>query len=300
MLSSTGGGAQVADKSAARSGPGSTVLVTGLPSEGLDLISPEAPVFDTAVRELAPKGEVSFILGLKPLLAILSNRSGHSVVAYATIWKVGYRDGTTKTTNTSVLLVDAVSGAVGAGVEFSDNENSPILSGERRLVAKDTEFGAPSQKYTAQEKRDLTNWLRATIEDQKTELGDAREVQLSLDAAIFSDGFIVGPDNSGLDRIFMSKFEAKQSLLQQIVSDLDGGRTFEEAFGPAKALATRELGPSRDPSVIYETLAAQEIVALRKRIGDSAVAATFRQAIRKEPFVIRKPSTESGVESRNP
>jgi hypothetical protein len=65
----------------------------------------------------------------------------------------------------------------------------------------------------------------------------------------------------------------------------------DEAFAAVNALAQRRLpDPRLDLAAFYEAIAATEVVALRKRIGDSAVETVFREAIRKQPFVIRQVS----------
>lgn len=213
-------------------------------------------------------------------------------MAYATVWKVIFKDKRTEITFAPILYVDAVADIADNGANaFNRREDRSIENGETRLVAMDTEFGPPSKEVNPNEEVDMLNWLHAVTQDQQAKMAEVAEVQISLDAAIFSNGLLVGPDSSDLDRDFNAKLETKQRLYRQIVSDLDAGRAVDEAFGPAKTLAVQRPAPSRNPLAIYETIAAQEIVALRKRIGDSAVPVVFGQAIRKEPFVIRKSST---------
>jgi hypothetical protein len=287
----------VAQEGGKRPSGGSTdkpaVVVADLATEGLELLSPVSANFDAAVRGLLPDNVVGPALGTKPYLVILSNRSAHTIVAYETVWTIIYTDKSKrrKTTFAPMLFVDAVSGMDGATV-LSDPESQPISSGEKRLVAADTNFGPPSKTITKDGEINLVNWLRAVAQDQNANAAEVAEIQINLDATIFSDGILVGPNTSNLDQYFTAKLEAKQKLFRQVVSDLDAGRTVEEALGPAKTLAAQTPVPSRDPSVIYIRLAAQEIVALRRRIGDSAVSALFRQAIRKEPFVIKRSQTQ--------
>jgi len=287
--------AQQAEKLAQGYATSAQVVVTNLASDGIDLISPNGADFDPTIQHLLPSDLARTTLGLKPFLVILSNRSGHTIVAFETIWKVTYKDRSPETSFAPILYLDAVGGTEGKGDDslvFTGPEDLPILNGEQRLVARETAFGPPNQKFTQNEELDLQNWLRASTQNRKAKMADAVEVQINLDAAIYSDGLLVGPDTSNLDQNFTAKLHEKQRLFRQIVSDLDAGHTEEEAFGPAKALAIQRPIPSRNPLSIYEAIAAQEIVALRRRVGDSAVPATVRQAIRKDPFVIRRTPTQ--------
>jgi len=124
-------------------------------------------------------------------------------------------------------------------------------------------------------------------------LADAETIEITLDAAIFSDGQLVGPDHSNLEQSFMAEFESKQKFFRQIVADLDAGHPMEEAFAPVNALAQQHPpSPRDDLGAFYETITAPEVVSLRKRVGDASVRAVFGGAIRKEPFVIRRDSPQ--------
>lgn len=105
-------------------------------------------------------------------------------------------------------------------------------------------------------------------------------------------GLLVGPDGFNLDQDFTAYLGAKQRLFRQVVSDLDSGCTVEEALEPAKSLAAQRPFRGRDRSAMHGVMAAQEILALRRRIGDSAVPELFKQVIRKEAFVIRRSQTQ--------
>jgi hypothetical protein len=90
-----------------------------------------------------------------------------------------------------------------------------------------------------------------------------------------------------LDQEFMTYFESKQNLFRQIASDLDSGKSVDEAFAALTILAANHVS-ARDMPGFYKMLAAQEINALRRRLSDTQVRDTVRSAIRKEPFVIRR------------
>jgi len=270
----------------ATSGP--VVTVTSLTGQGLALISPASSNFDDAIRRLLPDRIAGPALATKPYLVILSNQSGHTIVAFSTVWDITYTDRSRQRTLAPILFVDAVSGADDAPTLDPAGGVPPVASGEERVVAMETEFRPSTDKLSEEEDINLVSWLRATTQDYKAKA--VAQMQIRLDAAIFSDGLLVGPNVSNLDVGFTAKLEAKQKLFQQIVGDLDAGHTLEEAFEPAKTQAIAV--PSRERSVLYGVLAAQEVVALRRRVGDAAVPALFRQAIRKRPFVVKRSQTQ--------
>jgi hypothetical protein len=133
--------------------------------------------------------------------------------------------------------------------------------------------------------------LRSFPAETKHEYSEVDKIEITLDAVIFSDGLLIGPNQSALDQDFMTYFESKQNLFRQIASDLDSGKSVDQAFAPVTTLAANHVSP-RDRPAFYKMLAAQEVNHLRRRIGDTEVSDTVRGAIRKEPFVIRRNSAQ--------
>ena len=64
-----------------------SVTIGGPKIEGLELMSPVVPEFDTTVRSLF-RGNSDKLLKMKPFLAILSNHSDRTLVAYALKWEI--------------------------------------------------------------------------------------------------------------------------------------------------------------------------------------------------------------------
>ena len=263
------------------------MIANALNSAGIELISPDSPNFDSVVMDLLPTQTAQVALDLKPLVVIVSNQSAGEIVAYALVWKVTYKDKGTETTTVQFKYPDAIAGIADSGaVALKKRDHLSILSHEKRVVAKEFEVGAwwEEEFYLSQ--------LRSFAETQKQEVAAAEQIEVDLDAAIFSDGLLVGPNRTDFDKEFMTYFEAKQNLFRQIVSGLDAGRDIDEAFARLKILTANPLSLPRDRAAYYERSAAQEIIGLRKRIGDSAVSETFRQAIRKEPFLVHRSSPQ--------
>jgi len=265
-----------------------TVVVTGLDSDGLEAISPESPGFDARVGKQFSVPTANAVLSLKPLLVIFSNHTQRTVVAFAFVWKITYPNKRTNTTTAEYKYPDAIAGSQDiANVPLEKRDDLPLPGGQQKLVAPEIELG-PSW-----EEPFYRDQLLSFGADQKRDLADAETIEITLDAAIFSDGQLVGPDHSNLEQSFMAEFESEQKFFRQIVADLDAGHSIEEAFAPVTALAQQHPpSPRGDLKAFYETITAQEIVSLRKRVGDASVRALFGGAIRKEPFAIRRDSSQ--------
>jgi len=263
--------------------PGPSLIVTGLDSDGLELISPETPEFDVRVGKLFSVQATNAVLAFKPLLVILSNHTKRAVVAYAFVWKITYESKRTSITTTEYKYPDAIAGSPDIGnVPLERRDDRPLPGGQEKPVASEVELGPGWEEPFYRDQ------LLSLADDEKRDLADAETIEITLDAAIFSDGQLVGPDHSNLEQSFMASFESKQKLFRQVVSDLNSGKTVEEAFAPVNLLAgQRPTSPRLNPA-FYEIIAATEVRALRKRIGDPSVKITFEQAIRKEPFAIRR------------
>jgi hypothetical protein len=208
-------------------------------------------------------------------------------MAYSVVWRITDKGGRQSTFVLPFKYPDALAGtADSGGISPNNREDGPVTPGEKRLVS--TEI----QVDSSWEDQFYLNQLRSFAKDVKQDYADANEIEVTLDAVIFSDGLLTGPDQNGLDQEFMTYFESKQRLFRQIVKDLDSGKTVDQAFVPISTLAANHVVSPSDMPAFYQVLAAQEINALRRRVGDTKVGDRVRIAIRKEPFVIRRETTD--------
>ncbi len=256
-----------------------SVQVTGLDGEGVSLISPTSPGFDDLITKLMANEATAMAQRLKPYMVVVSNQTSHTVVAYNLLWKLTNRDGSTENKFVQRKYPDAVAGAPGTEASPPGHAISP---GEKRLSAMEIEFGPEIIKLPGWEQT-----LRDAARNQAKTYADVTALEVELDAVIFDDGVLVGPDHGNLQASFAAYLEAKQKLFREIVAGLDAGQSMEQVFAGAKAEADVHSSTAATHS-IYDRLAAEEILALRSRIGDQAVHNVFKQAIRKEPFVIHR------------
>jgi len=122
--------------------PEPSVVVTGLDSDGLEVISPESPDFDVRARKLFSVQAANVILMLKPLLLILSNHTERTLVAFAFIWKITYSNKRTDTTMAEYKYPDAIAGTPDIGnVPLEQRDDRPLAGGQQKLVASEVELG---------------------------------------------------------------------------------------------------------------------------------------------------------------
>lgn len=263
-----------------RNGP--TVIVNDLSDAGIILISPEDPKFDFEVSQIVPAQVARVALALKPFVVIVANGSQRTIAAYSIVWRMTEKNGRKSTITLPFKYPDTLAGgADSSAVSLSNQENGPVPSEGKRLVSTEIQIDSSweDQFYLDQ--------LRSFARDLKQEYAEVDQIEITLDAAIFSDGSLLGSNQSNLDQEFMTYFESKQNLFRQIASDLDSGKSVDEAFDPLTILAANHVS-ARDMPGYYKMLAAQEINALRRRLSDTQVRDTVRSAIRKEAFVIRR------------
>jgi len=269
------------------------VIANGLDSEHISLISSSSSEFNTVLRNLLGNTDTA-ARELVPFLVIVSNRSPNTIVAYALSWKLKRDTGDKFNISAQFKYPDAVAGVPDTGaIALGVSADGSIATGKQKIVAMEFEFDQPENK------QDWSAWIREVAAWQKQEYGDVHSVQVDLDAAIFANGLLVGPDSSQLGMHFSTYVAAKQELFRQITASLDSGSTVEEAFRAIDLMAETELvHPERDLSLYYHRLAAQEIKALRRRIGDQTTKVMCKKAIREQPFVIRRGSGHDREEDR--
>jgi hypothetical protein len=120
---------------------------------------------------------------------------------------------------------------------------------------------------------------------------NATQVEMGLDAVIFDDGELVGPDHGHLEQHFSVYVNANQSLYKKIVDDTNTGSSIDDVFSKLKAAAVGANMRHGTPGWgfhIYNELAAQEAISWRREHGDTPLIAHFKNALRVTPFVIRR------------
>jgi hypothetical protein len=248
-----------------------TVHVRSPTTEGIELLSPLDPAFDSVIYSLF-RGDVEALLRLKPFITIVGNSSKRTVVAFALSWKM------TTPKGTKIVLAQHKYPDALTAISTRGNE---IRSRERRIVAREVEInnGEWTEEPTA-------NFYLCQFADWFARTADLIELRIDLDAAILDDGTLLGPDESELAVDFVAHLEAKQTLYREIIDALDTGSTMEEAFRPVqRTVSTARMIDLGNPLSIYGRLAAEDVHRWRVRYGERAVD-LLRKAIRNEPFVI--------------
>jgi hypothetical protein len=251
----------------------SAVHVTGLDPYGVKLISPSSLDFDSQAAAAAP-GWAAFLNDVKPYVVLVSNESGRKIVALAISWTVIAGSALSEKHGSLIRDPDGIVGNFDVPASHYS-----ILSGRQKVVGFDFEIPEYQREY----EDGLRYFLREAL-DYKNIKG----VEVVLDAVIFDDGLLIGPDNYSLSASFAAHLKAKQELYRAIAGRIDQGSSVEEAFRGAT-----ERPSGRQPSFddLYPQLAADEANRLRQRYGDARMREILAQVILKEPFVVRRSST---------
>jgi hypothetical protein len=257
-----------------------SIEIAGFEIEDITLMSPADPEFDSVARSLF-QGNTDELLKLKPFLVILSNRSSRTVVAYALRWEVKGKGGA-QASLPQHKYPDAVAGVAPA-------RGNEVRSGEKKIVAMDIEIdcgrwsGRPTEEFYLSQ---FIDWF--------AEHAGATDLRIGLDAVIFEDGQLLGPDESHLGDHFAAYVNAKQELYRGLVAGLDAGQTMDEAFRPIEATIAASLADPRldmrNLLALWRTVAAPEVRNWRVRYGDTALPGILRSALREQEFVVRRSS----------
>jgi hypothetical protein len=127
------------------------------------------------------------------------------------------------------------------------------------------------------------DWVRDVIEDfviqRDRHLKAVLGVTIELNAVIFDDGTLIGPDDDGkLAGLFAGRVSAYQDWLRTIADGLAAGQSVEAAYLPIldfQAKVRADGGSLRGIPVdcmhahVEKTNAAAEIVSWRRRIGEA-------------------------------
>jgi hypothetical protein len=247
------------------------IEISDFDSEGVTLTPATDPEFDTRAQAIL-SGHASPVLDLKPYLAIVANHNPRTVVAYTVSWTVIRRNESSETNHTQFQFPDAVAGT---GNGLSVLQGREIKTGQERLA------GMGFEVWPVEYVDSYRDFGRQASEH----LSDAKELRIALDAVIFDDGALLGPDESHLAQHFIAFVQAKQSLYRDVVAGLENSRAREDVFAPLRATLTARHHPNpMDPLAAYSRQSAAEVLGFHDRI----VLEVFRRALRREPFAIQR------------
>lgn len=260
-----------------------SVHVRGFDDDGVKVIPPTTSDFDELARPLI--GRVADIgLKLKPMLAIVSNESPRTIVSFSKIWTVRHVGGRTSTFKSHASFPEFICG----DASFRRDPQA-FPPGAKRVEA----VGLVIQGY-ANDEPYYDQFLDQFIVEKDQMLANAMELHIELDAVIFDNGALIGPDQNGwLSGLFSDYVAAKQQWYREILERLDAGLSVEEAYAPIRAFQAEHRTRTRRPVrsgehlELWKTNAAAEATRWRDHFREDELPALLRESIRLDPFVIR-------------
>jgi hypothetical protein len=184
-----------------------------------------------------------------------------------------------------------------------------VLCGSAEVVQDLSSFILPGSKRLITERGMLGNNLDVLPRDFMPPQGggggvsafhqelktQASEIELSLDTAIFEDGFCVGPDESGLFESLNSDLERQRDTAREIVTALRSGSSAGQIFEILRPLARRRSSPrgfgaqGKTPSPLLSMFATVAINRLVDQDGPELIA-WFQPIAESTPGRLHRPS----------
>jgi hypothetical protein len=240
----------------------------------VSIISPVAPEFDSIAAPLLGR-HAERVLRLKPLLAVVSNHSPHTIVAFTSEWKWSPNtSGATTTARSHATFPDAVCGPnLGKRIEHG------VPLGGQMVVSMACNVQPQSLDYGDGE------WLQQFVHEKEGQLVSASTLRIGLDAVIFDNGVLVGADTGGLAERFGTHAQTKLEIYRLLQQRLAECNASEDFFAPVREMLIKpeDIRSHRNDGTIERGQSAAEVLGWQRR--------TLRAALenaRTEPFVIRR------------
>jgi len=216
-----------------------TIRAIGLETAGVTLVTAVSADFEAQVRKEAGKWAEA-ALRASPQLAIVRNESQHTVVAYAISFKSIRPDGKWDLHHIEFKYTDAVMTTdPDVASMLRDREIRPS---EQRFVSRSFEIDPALDN----------SWLPQMVDWQKKELeqfvpGQGYELEIAVDAVLFEDGRLLGPNQSQMDTRFLLLLQRKQELYRAARDLMASGHSLDDVLVTLKselpaAGAMREAG----------------------------------------------------------
>jgi hypothetical protein len=291
------------------------VQVRGFESDGVGLISPLAPDFDSRARGLTPTGFSEVVQEAKPYIVIVVNSAPQRIVALTLSSSNAEGQGTpsplfmfypkSPEENHLYLAPNAVGAA---GVNFGDRSKRGIPPGGQQLFGIGFEIPETRVTFGDEHAADGWNdermwtWIIETTKEFilriKRQDPDTKGIRVRLDAVIFEDGLLIGADDRHfLQRALTTQVQARQALYRRLANLIDNGASVEEAFQSAPLPQIEDFiqdtnhmdegpDPFQDQNARMEAI--HTVIALRKIYGDARIREALGQALLKVPFVVHR------------
>jgi hypothetical protein len=240
----------------------------------VSIISPAAPEFDSIATSLLGR-HAERVLPLKPLLAVVSNQSPHTIVAFTSEWKWSPNtSGATTTARSHMRFPDAVCGPnLGKWIEQG------VPPGGHILVSMACSVQPQSLDY------DDGEWFQQFVHEKEGQLICASTLRIGLDAVIFDNGVLVGADTGGLAERFGAHVRTKIDIYRLLKQRLSECNASEDFFAPVREMLIKsdDRHSHRDEERLEQNQAAAQVIAWQRRTLRAGLGST-----RTEPFVIRR------------
>jgi hypothetical protein len=261
------------------------VVVDSSPHAGIDIIAPGDPRFDQEVRQIfGAKSEL--VKTLSPLLILIKNQSLHTIVAYSLEWDL--MRGKNEVRRVSIRMFPmAISGP-----ECDLPHDRDILPGEEWLVGEDIDFGARIDDAGG---ADVD--FSETAKNQAEDLAGVTAVKANIDAVIFDDGTLVGPDRHDLQGKFASYVEDHQVLYRSISASLQAGESAEKLYDNLEQKRRQEFEesskgnhlPRPDRDLMKKLIVEQDVLgAWRDHSNNNDSLTHFSRCLKSPPFTITR------------
>jgi hypothetical protein len=265
-----------------------SIRISGLDVNGVGLLSPLQPEFDELARPLLGDRIADVGLRLKPMLVIVSNENVQTVVSLALVWLVTHEHGRTSRFWQHTSFPELICG------DTAIHPNATgLASGQRRIEANGLVihgWGYLDEYYD--------QFLGQFVDQKDALLADAIDLHIELNAVIFADGTLVGPDDeSMLSDLFSASVSAKQEWYRGIIGALDAGASVIESFAPVETFLADRTNRMRagerilreSPADVWSYQAAADATRWRRRFADDDLPPLMKRAIRLDPFTLRRP-----------
>ena len=221
------------------------------------------------------------------MLVIVSNENVRTVVSLSLVWRVTHRDGRTSTFWGHTSFPEVICGDV-----LVSHHPAGLETGQLRIEANGLVihgWGYSDEYYD--------QFLDQFVDQKDSLLANAVDLHIDLNAVIFADGTLIGADDkSTLSDLFATYVHAKQQWYRGIIDALDAGQSVAESFAPVErflADATNRIRagnkfPPEKADDLWIRQAAADATRWRRRYTDDDIPPLLRQAIRLDPFTIRR------------
>jgi hypothetical protein len=252
-------------------------------SDTLCIAGQDTADFDSEIHRLLPSDAAPLVLGFKPFVFILSNRSTRALVAYDIRFVLTRYNG--KQEQIYSRFADPT--AILVGTEVVTEAQDVLLPARHRVISLGMIFNQNPPMTEVDAILSYKDYIR------NMSLEQVRTLDVALEAAVRDDGLLIGTDTGNLASYFSAAVEFERSVYKEIATALEAGTSVDTTLDKLRIRARQRVMDRSRIHPHYELDGVGNVLSVRRRSDEATFVRLCKAVSGAAPLTLRARDRQS-------